>query len=337
MDGLILVLNVGSSSLKYALFEAADGGAAELARDELEDHAHQPATHIPDVLAWVEAQRPGGTLIGVGHRIVHGGAAFSAAVRIEGDVLADLDALCPLAPLHEPQALAAVRAVTAARPDLAQVACFDTAFHRTQDPLATWLGLTRELHQQGVRRYGFHGLSYDYVSGRLAALDPALAKGRVIAAHLGSGASLCAMADGRSVDTSMGFSPLDGLLMGTRPGALDPGAVLYLLQERGMDADALQDLLYHRSGLYGVSGISGDMRTLEASPDPAAREAIDLFVFRAAREAAGLVASLGGLDGVVFTGGIGEHAPAVRPPSPLGWPGSACRSTRPPTPTAASA
>jgi acetate kinase len=218
----------------------------------------------------------------------------------------------PLAPLHQPHHLAAIRAVAAASPDLPQVACFDTAFHRTQAPIAQALALPREITDAGVHRYGFHGLSYEYIASVLPRVAPDGAAGRVVVAHLGNGASLCAMERGRSVATTMGFSALDGLVMGTRPGLLDPGVLLYLMAQHRMDAHALEALLYNRSGLLGVSGVSSDMRALLASDDPRAREAVDLFVYRIARELGSLAAALGGLDALVFTAGIGEHAPEIR-------------------------
>jgi acetate kinase len=334
----ILALNAGSSSLKFALFAPGAGGLTPLCRGEIETlgdgasrfhacdaaggllvdrpTAADPAKDTEDALAelldWADDHLGGLTLICAGHRVVHGGRAFTGPVRITSDVLATIEALAPLAPLHQPHNIAGIRAVAAVRAQLSQTASFDTAFHSGHDPVVARLGLPRRYEDEGVRRYGFHGLSYDYVAARLAVLDPALAAGRVIAAHLGSGASLCALAAGRSVDVTMGFSALDGLVMGTRCGTLDPGVVLYLQDRDGLDTAAVTDLLYRRSGLLGVSGISGDMRMLLASPDPAAREAIDLFAFRAAKEAAGMAATLRGLDGIVFTAGIGENAPSVR-------------------------
>jgi acetate kinase len=236
-----------------------------------------------------------------------------------------LDRLIPLAPLHEHHNVALIRAIAAIRPDLPQIACFDTAFHHGMPYLATRFALPREYEEAGVRRYGFHGLSYEYIAQRLRDAAPELAAGRVIVAHLGNGASLCAMRQGRSIDTTMGFTPLDGLVMGTRCGAIDPGVILYLLQQRGLTPGQVEDLLYHRSGLLGVSGgIGSDMRALLASADPHAREAIELFVFRIAREIGALTAMLGGLDGMVFTGGIGERAPAIRAMvgERLGWLGA---------------
>ena len=227
-------------------------------------------------------------------------------------MLAELDRLVPLAPLHQPHNLAAIRALGAIRPDLPQIACFDTAFHHGLPAVATRFALPREYEAAGVRRYGFHGLSYEFIAGRLPAIAPEIAFGRVVVAHLGNGASLCALRGGRSIDTTMGFTALDGLPMGTRCGALDPGVILYLLEERRMSAAAIEHLLYHSSGLLGVSGISSDMRTLLASADSRACEAIELFVYRIVREIGALAASLGGLDGLVFTAGIGEHSPEIR-------------------------
>jgi acetate kinase len=250
-------------------------------------------------------------LTAVGHRIVHGGADHVVPELITPALLTALRALIPLDPLHMPDNLAPISAVAAARPALRQVACFDTAFHHTMPSVAKRLALPLEISDQGVRRYGFHGLSYEYIAGRLTHLSPALAHGRVIVAHLGSGASLCALKDGKSIDTTMGFSALDGLVMATRCGLLDPGVILYLVRQGHSFAD-IESMLYHRSGLLGVSGISGDVRVLLASDDPRAREAIELFTYRIASEAGALISALGGLDGLVFTAGIGEHAPSIR-------------------------
>ena len=244
--------------------------------------------------------------------MVHGGRNLAAPALIDDGVLAEMQALVPLAPLHQPHCLAAIAAVARTWPEVKQVACFDTAFHRTMPELARRFAIPRALHDEGVERYGFHGLSYEHVAGTLAGLDPDLAAGRVVVAHLGSGASLCALQGGRSVDTTMGLTALDGLPMGTRCGALDPGVLLYLLQAKSATATTMEDLLYHRSGLLGVSGESADMHVLEESGSPAAREAIELFAFQVARQACAMAASLGGLDGLVFTAGIGEHAPALR-------------------------
>lgn len=329
MRGLVLALNAGSSSLKFAAFD----GARAVLRGQVSGIGTHPkaeasqdgralalpdlpcATHsavLPGLLDWLRGHLGGAAIGAVGHRVVHGGVRFTGPVRLDDGVVAALDALVPLAPLHQPHSLAAIRAAGAALPGLPQVACFDTAFHSTMPEVATWLGLTRELHASGVRRYGFHGLSYEFIAGRLRELSPGLAGGRVLVAHLGNGASLCAMRDGRSVGTTMGLTALDGLLMATRPGNLDPGAVLHLMQARGMSAAAVETLLYHGAGLLGVSGLSGDMRVLAGSADPRAREAVGLFVHRVVGCAGGLIAQMGGLDGIVFTAGIGEHNPAIR-------------------------
>ena len=337
MSGTILCINSGSSSLKFALYSGDRPDAlADRVHGRIENIGLAPHLQVraPDgtTLAehrWAEGdpvthetllatlldkvdEHVGADLLAVGHRVVHGGARFVDPVRIDAGVLAALDALCPLAPLHQPHNLAAVRAVMRLRPQLPQVACFDTAFHHTQPAVAMRLALPRAITDAGVRRYGFHGISYDYIARRLRQIDPALAAGRLIVGHLGNGASLCAMQGGRSVDTTMGFSTLDGLVMGTRCGTLDPGAVLYLFQQKGLSVQAVQHMLYSESGLLGVSGLSSDMRTLEQSDDPRAREAIELSAYRIAREAGALVASLGGLDGLVFTAGIGENSATVR-------------------------
>jgi acetate kinase len=244
--------------------------------------------------------------------VVHGGVKFTRPVRIDAVVLGELESLVPLAPLHQPHNLAAIRAVAQHAPQLPQVACFDTSFHRTQPALAQAFALPRPYAEQGVRRYGFHGLSYEYIASVLPDIDARAATGRTIVAHLGNGASLCALKTGQSVATTMGFTAVDGLVMGTRCGALDPGVLLFLMDQHGMDARALEELLYQQSGLLGVSGISSDMRTLLASADPRAAEAIELFVYRIGRELGSLTAALGGLDALVFTGGIGENAAAIR-------------------------
>jgi acetate kinase len=334
----LLIINAGSSSIKFALYHAAAGGALEAgASGQIEgigtdphmavrdaagtslldvalpagDMAHHPHA-IAEIDAWLRSNLQGQALAAVGHRVVHGGERYAEPVLIDAAVLAALDRLVPLAPLHQPHNLAAVRAVAAANPDLPQVACFDTAFHRSQPAVAQAFAVPRELFEQGVRRYGFHGLSYEYVSGMLGDLAPELAAGRVVVAHLGNGASMCAINRGKSVATTMGFTPLDGLPMGTRCGAIDPGVLLYLMDQHKMDTKALEKLLYYQSGLLGVSGLSSDMRTLLASDDKRAREAIDLFCYRIGRELGSLAAALGGLDGLVFTGGIGEHAAEIR-------------------------
>ena len=345
MTSAVLAFNAGSSSIKLALYET--GGAAELrpvASGLLESLGEKPhfVAHGPDgrvlaeqhwdragehedylttVLDFAEKALGHDRLAVAGHRVVHGGADHIAPELVTPALLDALEALVPLAPLHQPHSLAPIRALAKLRPGLQQVACFDTAFHHTMAPVAAHIALPRAITESGVRRYGFHGLSYDYIAGRLGELAPALARGRVIAAHLGSGASLCAMLGGASVDTTMGFTALDGLMMATRCGTIDPGVVLYLQQQRGMSAAEVEDLLYHRSGLLGVSGISGDMRALLQTADPHAAEAVDLFAFRIARETGALVSTLGGLDGFVFTAGIGEHTPYVRAAvcARLGW------------------
>ncbi len=338
MPGTILALNAGSSSIKFALFGAGSGNRLEpVSKGELEGIGTAPhfvardangatlgerrwpdgaaLSHealLGELLDWVEGHLGPGPLIAAGHRVVHGGRAFTTPVRLTAGVVQALDRLTPLAPLHQPHSLAPVRALMALRPGLPQVACFDTAFHRTMPQVATRFALPREYEAEGVRRYGFHGLSYEYIARTLRETAPELAGGRVIVAHLGNGASLCAMRDGRSVDTSMSFTALDGLMMGTRCGTLDPGVMLYMLQQKGLTADEIEHILYQRSGLLGVSGLSSDMRTLLASVDPHARDAVELFVYRIARETAALAGSLGGLDGFVFTAGIGEHAGEIR-------------------------
>jgi acetate kinase len=264
------------------------------------------------LIGWMRTHLGGEKPVAVGHRVLHGGTRFTEATLVDDTVLGLLESLCPLAPLHQPHNLAAIRAIATVAPWLPQVACFDTAFHHDQPAVAQRFALPRELHDGGIRRYGFHGLSYDYIASILRERHPRLARGRVVVAHLGSGASLCAIRDGKSVDTTMGFTALDGLPMGTRCGALDPGVILYLLRERKLSIDEIEKLLYRQSGLLGVSGVSNDVRELLTSRDPHAEQAIDLFVYRVVRELGALVAVLGGLDGLVFTAGIGEHAPAIR-------------------------
>ena len=333
MSGSILTLNAGSSSLKFALFGAGElvpgprGSIEEIATaphfvaKDADDHvimekswpsAADYSQLVEDVLAWSEAHLGAEKLIAVGHRVVHGGPDHDKPQPVTPALLADLERLIPLAPLHEPHNIAPMRAILHSRPALAQIACFDTAFHHGMPLTATRIAIPRKYEAQGIRRYGFHGLSYEYISGKLRESAPDLAKGRVIAAHLGNGASLCALENGRSIDTTMGFSTLDGLMMGTRCGDLDPGVILYLLQQRGLRPEDIENILYNQSGLLGVSGISADMRILLASKDPHAQEAVSLFVFRLVREIGALTASLGGLDGLVFTAGIGEHAAGIR-------------------------
>lgn len=337
MSRAVISLNAGSSSIKFALFSLEADGLVHAYAGKLEGIGTAPhlavrdadgatlidrrwdvgaaLTHealLDDLFAWLQTHLADHEIVAAGHRVIHGGDAFSRPARIDDELLVLLDALCPLAPLHQPHNLAAIRAVAALMPGLPQVACFDTAFHHCRPAVAARLALPRVFHDRGIRRYGFHGLSYEYIARRLRETRPDLAQGRVIVAHLGNGASLCAMADGRSVDSSMGFTALDGLMMGTRCGTIDPGVVLHLQMQEGMAAAEVAALLYSRSGLLGVSGVSSDMRTLHLSDNPHAAEAIDLFVWRAVREIGALIAVLGGLDGLVFTAGIGENDPAIR-------------------------
>jgi acetate kinase len=338
MPSAILALNAGSSSMKFALFDCATGDdIATLSRGEIEEIDTAPRFIARDasgarlggeswpkgltvgresvlsaLLRWTDRHLGSSRLMAVGHRVVHGGRDFAGPALVTDAVLTALNALTPLAPLHQPHSLAPIRAILRLRPDLPQVACFDTAFHHGMPAVATRFALPRAYDDEGVRRYGFHGLSYEYIARKLRSIAPRLATGRVVVAHLGSGASLCALQDGRSVETTMGFTALDGLVMGTRCGTIDPGVVLYLLQQKRLSAAEVEHLLYEQSGLLGVSGLSSDMRTLLASSNPHAKDAIELFVFRIARETCALAASLGGLDGLVFTAGIGEHSPAIR-------------------------
>jgi acetate kinase len=333
----ILVVNAGSSSLKFQVFGTdrarhlerlvkgqIDGigtrprlraGAAD--GKSLIDQAYA-ADKVPDLptaiqaaAAWLrETQKV--DLAAVGHRVVHGGPEYDRPVLVDDEVLAHLERYVSLAPLHQPNNLAPIRSLLARRPELPQVACFDTAFHRGHDALADHYAIPESLHAEGVRRYGFHGLSYEYVAERLRQVAPSIAGGRVIVAHLGSGASMCALSGGRSVESTMGFTALDGLPMGTRPGQIDPGVVLYLFAEKGMTPAAVQDLLYRECGLKGLSGISNDVRELDASADPRAAFAIDYFVYRVGLHAGMLAAALGGLDAFVFTAGIGENSVSLR-------------------------
>jgi acetate kinase len=336
MSDAVLVLNAGSSSIKFGLFDVTPTEPALKCKGLLDEQEKAPRIVVTDasgneifekgrpagegennglltdIFAWVEHHLAGTRLAAVGHRIVHGGSEFAGAVVITDHTLAALEALIPLAPLHQPRCLAPVRRVRTLRPELTQVACFDTAFHHGLRPPASRFAIPRHLEERGIRRYGFHGLSFEYVASRLAALAPEWAQKRTVVAHLGNGASLCALHQGKSVDTTMGLTPLDGLVMGTRCGAIDPGVLLYLLQEEKMSAGAVQHMLYEKSGLLGVSGVSADMRALLASREAAAREAIDLFTFRVAAEIAVMANTLAGLDGLVFTGGIGEHAAEIR-------------------------
>ena len=293
-------------------FTAKDRAGASLVDEYLaEGTTHEDA--LAALLRWQEGHFQDYRLVAAGHRVVHGGSLYTAPVRIDGSVIAELRRLIPLAPLHQPHHLAAIAALSKLYPALPQIACFDTAFHHTQPEVAAAFALPRHLTEEGIRRYGFHGLSYEYIASILPdILGPTVADGRVVVAHLGSGASMCAMHRRKSVGTTMGFTALDGLPMSRRCGNLDPGVVLYLMQEKDMTAQTLSDLLYNSSGLLGVSGVSDDMRTLLASDDPHAANAVALFVYRITRELGSLAAALGGLDALVFTAGIGEHAPEIR-------------------------
>jgi acetate kinase len=294
-------------------FVAKAGGAVIATRDWPSGTKLGHEGAIDHLFAWSRQDVLGGRqLKAVGHRVVHGGTQYSGPVLIDAATFADLEALIPLAPLHQPHCLAAIRAVTQRAPSLPQVACFDTAFHRSQPPIAQAFALPRRYAEEGIRRYGFHGLSYEYISTQLAKVDLKAARGRTVIAHLGNGASLCALRAGRCIATTMGFSTLDGLMMGSRCGSLDPGVILYLIERHRLDAPALEDLLYRQSGLLGVSGQSSDMRELLEHPTAGAAEALDLFVYRISRELGSLAAALQGLDALVFTGGIGEHAAPIR-------------------------
>jgi acetate kinase len=337
MTDAILVLNAGSSSIKFSVF-AQGAGEPELAfRGQLEGLYTAPRFTAENAAGkslgtrnWDEGTRLGHEggiahlaeflrehretyrLTAVGHRVVHGGLEFSEPVRVSTDVLEKLDKLVSLAPLHQPHNLKPIRVVAERLPGVPQVACFDTGFHRAQPELAQAFALPRAITERGVRRYGFHGLSYEYIASALPRLDAKAAAGRVIVAHLGNGASMCAMRAGKSMASTMGFTAVDGLPMGTRCGALDPGVVLYLMDEMKMDARAIEKMMYQESGLLGVSGISSDMRTLLASAEPQAKFAVDLFVYRIRRELGSLAAALDGVDALVFTGGIGERSAAIR-------------------------
>lgn len=334
-----LVLNAGSSSLKFSTFRQCShsdeletlisgqiSGIGSLARFEAKDaDRRRLAEHAWDdqdsccrdtllqyVLNWVGETLVDDEIVAVGHRVVHGGRNLGQPMRVTPKLLDELDSLVPLAPLHQPHNLAPMRILAKSFPDMEQVACFDTAFHSTQPWLARTFALPQALTDEGVCSYGFHGLSYEYVTGQLLESRPDLAEGHIIICHLGNGSSICAVKGGMSMDTSMGFSALDGVPMGTRSGSIDPGVILYLMREKKMDLEGIEDLLYRQSGLLGVSGISNDMKVLQESNDPDARKAVELFCFRVAKEVAALAVSMGGMDALVFTAGIGENSPEIR-------------------------
>jgi acetate kinase len=351
MTPVLIVLNAGSSSLKFQVFDMPDeaeprlawkglyeglgGDAHFIVRDTngaiLDERSWDPGEELGHeealmhLIAWLREHQEGRKLVAIGHRVVHGGAAFSSPVLVDESVLQSLEVLVPLAPLHQPHNLEPIRIVRRRLPGMPQVACFDTAFHQSQSDIATLFALPREMRERGVRRYGFHGLSYDYIASVLKHYDPRLAEGRVIVAHLGNGASLCALQGGVSIATTMGFSALDGLPMGTRCGAIDAGVVFFMLREMKLSPEAAERMLYTKSGFLGVSGLSNDMRVLRANAAENAdsRRAIDLFVYRILREIGSLVAALGGIDGLIFTAGIGENDAATRAEvaSGLAWAG----------------
>lgn len=335
MNDYALVLNAGSSSLKFCLFERPERESWRLgARGQIEGIGTSPHLSVKNaegerladqdvsvkdghqaveaLAAWLRSNYGGSSVLGIGHRVVHGGARFTGPTIVNAEVLDQLRELVPLAPLHQPYNLAAIEAAAERLPSVPQVACFDTSFHRGQPAVAELIPLPRDLRQQGLQRYGFHGLSCEYIASVLPEVAPKIAHGRVIVAHLGSGASLCALKDRKSVDSTLGFTALDGLCMGTRPGALDPGVVLHLFQGLKLSAKEVETLLYKKSGLLGISGISNDMRDLLGCTEPDARLAVDYFVYRVAKEIGALTAVLGGLDGLVFTAGIGENSPEIR-------------------------
>lgn len=305
MTPALLTLNAGSSTVKYALFSG--DGVTEFTRGTIEETGASAMAKALEV-----AKAAGVTVVGVGHRVVHGGTRFSAPVVIDDEVLSLLEGFVPLAPLHQPHNVSGIKAARAAFQGVPQLACFDTAFHRTRDFLEETYALPRRYYDEGVRRFGFHGLSYQFIAARLREVAPDVANGKVVVAHLGSGASMCAISNGRSVATTMGFSTIDGIPMGTRTGTIDPGVLLYLLNQKGMPLKDVESLLYKESGLKGLSGVSNDMRTLLATDTQEARDAVEYFVRRCAREVASLATALGGLDAVVFTAGIGERSAVIR-------------------------
>jgi acetate kinase len=337
MDDYALILNAGSSSLKFCVYQrpatenwrlesrgqiegigtsprlsARDAYGGIIAQNNLDDWVSDGRAALDALASWLRSKYRGARVLGVGHRVVHGGARYAQATIVSRQVLAELYELIPLAPLHQPHNLLAIETIFERMPDVPQVACFDTSFHRTNLPVAKLIPLPREICKSGLQRYGFHGLSYEYIASVLPEVAPEIARKRVIVAHLGSGASLCALKDGKSIDNSLGFTALDGLCMGTRPGALDPGVVLFLFQSLGLSPKEVENILYKKSGLLGISGVSNDMRDLLVSSVPEARLAVDYFVYRAAKEIGALAAVLGGVDGLVFTAGIGENSPEIR-------------------------
>ncbi|QVQ27035.1 acetate/propionate family kinase [Achromobacter deleyi] len=337
MADVILVLNAGSSSIKFSVFEAGSEALPLLLRGQTEGLYTSPRFVVKDahgadvdtkewgqgielghsgavahLVDFLRGHRGDHRLVAVGHRVVHGGVAYGSPVMVSAEVISALKKLSALAPLHQPHNIKPIEAIAALRPELPQVACFDTAFHRGQAEVAQAFALPQSITELGVRRYGFHGLSYEYIAGVLAQFDPKAASGRTIIAHLGNGSSMCALVNGRSVASTMGFTAVDGLPMGTRSGNLDPGVILYLMDELKMDARAIENLIYRQSGLLGVSGLSSDMRTLLDSEESGARFAIDLYTYRIGRELGSLAAAAKGVDALVFTAGIGEHAPVIR-------------------------
>jgi acetate kinase len=337
MDDYALVLNAGSSSLKFCVFQRPEGrnwrleargqiegiGTAprlsvkdeqgtKLADEQLDQSVRDGRAAIDALASWLRSKYGGSRVLGVGHRVVHGGSQFAGPTIVSRQVMEELYKLVPLAPLHEPYNLAAIEAVFERLPDVPQVACFDTSFHRGNSAVAELIPLPRDICRSDLQRYGFHGLSYEYIASVLPEVAPEIARGRVIVAHLGSGASLCALQEGKSIDSTMAFTALDGLCMGTRPGSIDPGVVLYLFQNLGLSAKDVETILYKRSGLLGISGISNDMRDLLGRSEPEAHLAVDFFVYRIAKEIGALAAVLGGLDGLVFTAGMGENSAEVR-------------------------
>jgi len=337
MDDYALVLNAGSSSLKFCVFQRPDGetwrleargqiegigtsprlsvkdaDGAKLADDQLAPSVANGRDAIDALAGWLKSKYGGSRVLGVGHRVVHGGSRFTGPTILNQEIMAQLHELVPLAPLHQPYNLAAIEAAFDRLPGVPQVACFDTSFHRGHAAVADLVPLPREICEGGLQRYGFHGLSYEYIASVLPEVAPEIAKGKVIVAHLGSGASLCALNNGKSVDTTMGFTAVDGLCMGTRPGALDAGIVLYLFQKLGLSEKEVETILYKKSGLLAISGVSNDMRDLLDRAEPEAQLAVDYFVYRAAKEIGALAAVLGGVDALVFTAGIGENSAEIR-------------------------